>query len=129
MIKFFHHLFNPHCAECRDEKLDDEVCDSCNTLRLENAQLRKHNDDLIKSLLDQLKPKPIEITNQQAELPRPVGGGLNWRARRQMLEQEDRATAKILRDKNAEMNLNPVSASVESLELELGVQEDASKIS
>lgn len=128
MIKFFHHLFNPHCAECRDEKLDDEVCDSCNTLRLENAQLRKHNDDLIKSLLDQLKPKPVEIINQQVELPRPVGGGLNWRARRQMLEQEDRTAAKILRDKNAEMNLNPVSASVESLESELGVQEDASKI-
>ena len=120
MIKIIHHLLNPHCPDCRDEILESKICESCNTLRLENAQLRKHNDQLIQSLLNQLKPKEEVQVNQTTKLPRPVGGGLNWRARRQMLEQEDRQAAKILREKRIEMAVPVVS--IEKLEEELGVE-------
>jgi hypothetical protein len=122
MFKWLHHILDPHCLDCREEYLDSMVCDSCNTLRQENIALRKHNDHLIEALLDKVKDKveqiPTELIVQQ-----PVNLGknqLSWHARRQMLETEDRAAAKVLRDKKKEME--PVSASISELEQELGVE-------
>ncbi len=120
MIKFIHHLLNPHCPDCKEDKLEEQICESCNTLRIENAQLRKHNDQLIEALLD--KVKPIEH-QQEVIVQQPVNlgkTGLSWAARRQLLESEDRASAKILRDKKKEMEAIPVT-SVDKLEEELEV--------
>lgn len=114
-LKFFHLLKNPHCPECKDDILDAEVCDSCNTLRQENQALRKHNDQLIQSLLELVKPK-VEPVIQVVEQPKPVNTGINWRARKHLLETEDRQTAEILRKKNAELE-----PSIDKLEEELEI--------
>jgi hypothetical protein len=123
MTNWFHRFFNPHCEHCHDEYLDSRVCDSCNTLRVENAQLRKHNESLIQSLLDIVKPKEEIKQEIKIEDLQPVNKNLSWRARRQILETEDRVVAEIRRKKNAELNVQPVSASVEKLEEELGVDD------
>lgn len=125
-MKWFHHLFNPHCPDCKDERLDSLVCDSCNTLRQENAALRKHNDQLIQALLDKVKDKE-EVIPQQVVITQPVNPNLSWRARRHLLEQEDRKSAELLKEKRKEMAAVPIT-SVEKLEEELGVEEDASKV-
>ena len=115
-MNWFHKFLNPHCPECRDEILDAKVCDSCNTLRQENAALRKHNDQLIQSLLEVVRPKVEPVIQMPIEVVKPVNSGMNWRARKHMLETEDRKTAEILRNKDAEM-----SPSIEKLEEELEI--------
>lgn len=125
-MNWFHKFFNPHCPECRDEKLDNQICDSCNTLRQENANLRKHNDQLIQALLDKVKDKE-EVIPQQIVVTQPINNNLSWRARRHMLETEDKKSAELLKEKRKEM-ATPIK-SVTELESELGVEEDASKVS
>jgi len=116
MIKFFHHLFNPHCQQCHDEFLDSKVCDSCNTLRLEIAALRKHNQQLIDAILNKVNPK--EESQQVVIQPEAVNKNLSWRVRRHLLETEDKKAAELLKQKRAEMS----SPSVESLEEELEIE-------
>ncbi len=115
-MNWLHKFLNPHCEHCHDEYLDSMVCDSCNTLRQENAALRKHNDQLIQSLLEVVKPKVEPVIMQSTEVIKPVNTGINWRARKHMLETEDKQAAEILRKKNAEM-----SPSIEKLEEELEI--------
>lgn len=124
-MNWFHKFFNPHCPECRDEKLDNQICDSCNILRQENANLRKHNDQLIQALLDKVNPKKDQIP-QQVVITQPVSNNLSWRARRHMLETEDKKSAQIEREKRKEM-ATPIK-SVTELESELEI-ENASKVS
>ncbi len=119
MIQWLHHLFNPHCSECREEKELNNICESCNVLRQENAQLRKHNDQLIQSLLESVKPKVPEQIIQPIIQPEPVSRGRSWRVIRQTLEQEDKARAEILRKKTAEME----SVPIDKLEVELGIDD------
>ena len=111
-MNWFHKFLNPHCPECRDEILDDMVCDSCNTLRQENAALRKHNDQLIQSLLEFVRPK-VEPVIQMVEQPKPINTRINWRARKHMLETEDKRTAEILRNKNAELSIEKLEEELE----------------
>lgn len=124
-MNLFHKFFNPHCPECRDEKLDGLICDSCNTLRQENVNLRKHNDQLIQALLDKVNPKKDQIP-QQVVITQPVSNNLSWRARRHMLETEDKKSADLLKEKRKEM-ATPIK-SVTELESELEI-ENASKVS
>jgi hypothetical protein len=112
MIKFFHHLFNPHCIECRDEYLDSKICDSCNTLRQEIIALRKHNQQLIDAILDKVRTKE-EVIPQAIIQPEAVNKNLSWRARRQILETEDRKTAEIMRQKTAEMAVDKLEKELE----------------
>ena len=120
-MNWFHKFFNPHCEHCHDEYLDDMICDSCNTLRQENAALRKHNDQLIQSLLEIVKPVKPEVIQQPIETVKPVNTGMNWRAHKHMLETEDKQAAEILRRKNVELDIHPINKSVDELEQELEI--------
>jgi hypothetical protein len=120
-MNWFHKFFNPHCLDCKEDYLDQQVCDSCNTLRIENQALRKHNDQLIQALLDKVKPKE-EVVPSQVVVTQPVNSNLSWRARRHILEVEDRKTAELKREKRKEMDAIPIT-SVDKLEEELGVDD------
>lgn len=111
MFKFFHHLFNPHCPDCIEEK----KCSSCDVLRamLESANYEKAQ--LLQTILN--FGKPPEVVSSPVEDFKPIPSQrMPWNVRRQLLEQEDRAKAKILRDKEKESN------EIAKLEKELKIE-------
>lgn len=93
MIKWLHHLFNPHCPDCRDER----ICTSCETLKLINAQLRLDNERLLNKLLEPQiinEVKRNELNEPETFKPRFIP----WNVRKQMLETEDRERARLMRE-------------------------------
>ena len=130
-IKFFHHLFNPHCEECamekereREDKRESAVCKSCDTLRFQLELTQQQ----VKTLLDALTHKD-EVVPQQvsAELQPIMPRHVPWRVKQQMLESESRQAAAILKKKLDELNPDkprtmhvtaPASPSISTEELE-----------
>jgi hypothetical protein len=94
MLKWLHHLFNPHCKDCLDERELGKICISCETLKTEVARLRSDNERLLDRLLEKPEPEVERVIapEPRAPLPRPTG----WRVQRQILEQESRERARIL---------------------------------
>jgi hypothetical protein len=88
-IKWFHHLFNPHCPTCAIEKL----CKNCDTLRdiIESERLEKAR--LLQLFIDKQTPM-IEPVVKAPEALQPKA--VSWRIKKEMLEAEDRAKAAIL---------------------------------
>lgn len=79
--------------------LDENICKSCETLKL---QLAIANDEK-RALLDRILEKPVaEATLNTDDLKPIVPRTLPWNARRQALEAEDRAAAKILKQNKTE---------------------------
>ena len=99
---------------------DERTCPSCETLKqqLEIANYEKEK------LLNKLLEKPDQVPERSEAPPmvtRPKT--ITWAMRRQMLEQEDRVKAQILR------NAPKPDAETEMLEKELGVASVSEKIS
>jgi len=96
--------------------VEERGCVSCEVLRnlLDKSEFERR--ELLAKLLE--KEVPIErIESAPApEVVRPVH--VPWSIRRQILENEDRAAARKLRDKNREIQ------EVSKLEQELGIVEE-----
>lgn len=126
MLKFFHHLLNPHCPECAAEREEKKVCNSCDILKLELARLQLERDKLLDRILE--KPVTVERTIAPEPSTRILPKALPWAVRRQMLEAEDRERARLM--KQAEKD-NAPHADVKELERELDIaaetREDQSK--
>jgi len=105
----------------RAEFHEDKVCVSCESLKQQVEILQYNNNQLLGALTH--KPEIIERTidpNLKPMLPRRVP----WAQRRQMLEQEDRHRAELLRNKEKEMTppvASVASTTLEALEEEVGV--------
>lgn len=113
-----HHLWNPHCKECRDEASENKVCRSCEILERELAIVREENRRLLEKLLEP-EPVPIKeesLTQEKFKLPNVVP----WSVKRQLLQQEDRNKARAMKEA-PKPDMTP-SKDVEELEKELGVQ-------
>jgi len=93
MIKWIHHLLNPHCEHCIEEKLESSICKSCETLK-SILEISNHEKQ---KLLERLLEKPeTELVKEKIEITAPKL--MNWKVRQQMLEAEDRKRAQLLRD-------------------------------
>jgi hypothetical protein len=118
MIKFFHRLFKPHCPSCIAEK----ECKSCETLRslLETEKFEKQK--LLNALLEKHQVPAFETT----ATPEPIQPAkfVPWRVRQQMLENEDKKRAELMRAKAREQAES--IKSTERLERELLGEEHAS---
>lgn len=94
-IKWLHHLFNPHCPDCAH----DHECKSCETLREQLAHERFEKEQLLKALL----PAKEQVAAPIEEEYKPVKPKyIPWNQRQQLLEAEDRAKARILRNQSTE---------------------------
>lgn len=118
-----------------DQERDLNVCQSCEALKLEMARLHDQNNELISSLTKPINQQEAKVDTSELKPISPRS--MPWGVRRQMLEAEDRAKAKIMRDQqkerqeavaaNAKTELAPVMANVTGadelteLEKELGV--------
>lgn len=119
MFKWLHHLFNPHCPDCRLEK----ECNTCDTLRSILEQERFEKKQLLEQLMNLTKPEVIIHESSEGE-KKPIRPSYTpWRVKQQLLEQEDRAKAKILKEKEEESKISIAipKVSVEKLEEEIGI--------
>lgn len=115
LVKFFHELRHPHCEHCMLETQESKICDSCETLRVEVNRLRAENSRLLEAIIEKnlIKDEPTTPANSQARIP--TGTHVSWNMRRQMLEQQDRHTARLMKE-----NTNPINKiTTEELEKEL----------
>ena len=116
MIKWIHHLLDPHCPDCKEERDEAKQCKSCESL-LHQLEIANHQvRELTKALTETNRAAPAS-DKQQTEF-KPITPPPNWRVVRQQLEAEDRKTAQLLRDKDKE---------IADLEKELGVDDGVSK--
>jgi len=110
IARFFHRLFHYHCEECLNEELATKQCKSCEILQFQLSSERKEKELLLARLLDnksneeQSLQEPVAMPNRSSFIPFSV--------KRQMLEEEDRQKAKILKQKQIE---------IDELEKEVGV--------
>jgi|SRR5215471_2394903 len=95
---------------------DEKVCQSCETLKQQLEIANYEKQQLLNRLLE--KPAPtVERTEAPVPVTRPTM--LPWRVRQQMLEKEDRAKAKALREAAKPDNASSVDADAQLLEKEL----------
>src|SRR6266850_2663934 len=97
MSNFIHRWLNPHCSECITEKHDNSICHSCEVLQMELERLRQENNRLLEYILQ--KPEPEQRINTE-ELKMVMPKSLPWKARKQMLENEDREKAKLIKQQS-----------------------------
>lgn len=118
MINFFHHLFNPHCPNCIEEK----QCQNCETLRQLLDQERYEKSRLLDQIIELTKPIIVNEVREKSEEPKPLQSHIPWKVRRAILEQEDRVKARIEKEHKL-TEVKPLT--VAELEKKLGVNEDA----
>jgi len=106
MLNWLHHLINPHCPHCIEER----VCKACEILQYEVERLRADNQKLLDRVLNvpSVPPERDEAPEPKAIRPRAT----TWAIRKQMLEAEDREKLKLL-------SKAPVAQSTDDLEKEL----------
>lgn len=109
IIKYFHHLFNPHCDHCDHDK----ACKNCEVLQQLLTEERFEKKRLLDTLLSVTNPvaKPEPDRTVAFEDIRPKH--TPWRVKKEMLEAEDRRHAALLK---AEYD-----KSIEKLEHELEI--------
>jgi hypothetical protein len=88
MLKWLHHLLDPHCPHCRDEALENKVCESCETLKMQLAIVNAEKQQMLNALLE--KPEPVPEVRQQVDRELLKPKLMTWNIRKQMLEAEDR---------------------------------------
>lgn len=134
MIKWFHHLLNPHCSDCIP------VCQSCENLKDEIRHLRENGNDEVELLKEQLafansqirelhelfleknavrNEPPVDKTE-----PKPIQTAfIPWRVKQQMLEREDREAARLKKElAEKEKIQKPVETKIQELEESMDIQ-------
>lgn len=119
MLKWLHHLFNPHCAACDHDK----ECKSCEMLQLQLDNANYERKQLLNTILELTNPK-VEVA-PAIENPKPVTPkSVPWRVRQQMLEAESKQAASILRRQEADLKKATAASNqtTAELEAELGIK-------
>lgn len=117
MILWLHRLFNPHCPHCQEERQESRVCQSCETLKMQLGISNHEKEQLLATILESTRPaheQPLSPVDYEKLKPKLM----TWNVRRQMLEAEDRAAAKILADQKKKS----VSDQIADLEKEVGLE-------
>lgn len=117
LIKFFHHLFNPHCEKCEENEI-------VSILKYQIQVLTNEKKELLEQILHTIKP----VTAAQTELPvnpQPIRrASLPFTARARMREEADRIQARILAEQNRNYQVDKNSIEALEKELGLGVEDD-----
>lgn len=98
-------------------RLDDDICQSCETLKSQLEIVNYEKKQMLETILSFTKPiveeKPAQVREIHPIMPKAVP----WSIKRQMLEEEDRKRAQILRQKAEEIK------PTEQLEKEVGLSD------
>jgi len=133
MIKWIHRLLEPHCPDCKAEREDNSICASCETLKMQLSIANSEKQQMMNTILELSRPQ-VQVQPVRIEIPESIKSKIvPWAVRRQMLEAEDRAKAKLMAE--AALNRGPSGGlkaevkeeegplSIEQLEQELGISE------
>jgi hypothetical protein len=97
--------------------LDPRTCEACEILRVQLDESNVERRELLHRLLDKDKTEPLPVMKE--EEMKPIGNQhIPWRVRQQMLEQEDRVKARLMKDRTKE---------IEDLEKSLEIHADGVK--
>jgi hypothetical protein len=119
MWTWLHHILEPHCPDCREEREEARVCQSCEVLKHQIEMLNYTQRELIKTLAEVNKPETV--IHQPVEFEPIKPKTIPWQVKRQLLEEEDRAKAKVIAD-NKKRQQEAKDNSIDKLEVELGVK-------
>ena len=98
-----------------------ESCKSCETLKTQLDYERTNNAELLASLLNIAKPTIVEQNVKEIEPIRPKA--IPWHKKQQMLEEQKRMEARVLRQRAVDEKNEPsVMKDIENLEKELGIE-------
>jgi hypothetical protein len=82
--------------------LVDMPCETCEVLREQLHKSEAERREILHRLLDKDTPEPLV---KESEEPIPIKPQFTpWRVRQQMLEQEDRKQAQLLKNRTEEIN-------------------------
>lgn len=95
--------------------LEEMPCDTCEVLRAQLDESNRERRELLNRLLDSSKPEPSPVEKEEFQPIKP--SFVPWRVRQQMLESEDRHQAKLIKDRQNE---------IDKLEKELEIAKDES---
>lgn len=124
MWMWLHHLFNPHCLQCAEERADKAICQGCENLKMQLAVANDEKRQMLASILSFAKKEQPEATATPVDYEKFKPRMMTWNVRKQMLEAEDRAAAALLRKQQAENpQVEKVKQDIEELEKELGVED------
>ena len=116
MFHWLHHLLNPHCEHCREEKQEASICQTCEVLITQLARAHIEKDNLLSQI--ERMSNPVVPSQETSEIPEPLKSRMvPWTIRRNLLEAEDRKKAQLMREVKEK---NP---SIEKLEKEVGIKE------
>lgn len=71
------------------------ICDSCETLKMQLTIANQEKKILLEKLLEEPKKEEVQEYNGPQSLV-PKGTNVNWKARKQLLEENDRAAARVI---------------------------------
>lgn len=115
MSNWLHKFLNPHCPRCIDESVNPIV----EELKTQLESIRYERDRLLKYILDD-KPNNINDTPKEDEETQPILPKIvPWHVRRQMLEDEDRKKASLMRQTKEEQ-----TRAIAEMEKNLGIVEN-----
>jgi len=116
MLRWIHQLMNPHCEECKADK----ICISCETLREQLSIANYERSQLVNQIIRLTTPATETKSEIEQEFkpikPKPIP----WNVKRQMLEEEDRKLAQVIKSKDEEIKIAK-TMTTEELEKELGI--------
>lgn len=91
-----------------------QSCKTCEVLQRELEYAKRQNEILLGRLLNPVQPAPVEHIKEDLKPIAPSSKFMPWSVRQAILEKEDRAKAKILAERKAD---------IDSLEEELKLAE------
>ena len=100
-----------------------EPCKSCGILKVQLELANAERERLVNSIINLIKPNEIKIEDKVLEPVKPKS--IAWRERKRMLEEDSRSQAAAVRSLK-EFSDKANKNSIENLEKELGIDEDAS---
>lgn len=134
IVQFFHHLFNPHCEHCKEEREDSRICTSCESLKYQIESLTYQIQKLLEALIQATAKEttaqaPVDISSLKPITPRSIP----WSLRKQQLETNSLKEAMKLQEQEqqSEVRVRATNEALavkttEELEKSLGVSENAS---
>lgn len=117
---------NPHCLHCIQQRIaeieqakENAICQSCETLKMQNAILNQQNEKLLNKLTSKEETvQPVTQEPQKVIQTRHVP----FSVKRQQLEQESRERAAALRQAALpDSKLREVKPEIKELEQNLGI--------
>ena len=117
--EFFHHLFNPHCPICEIKP----TCLACEARQLEINSLNRRLDSVLEHVFQPPSAMPqINVPQQEEEDTKPVQPRIvPWHVRKKMLEEQDRAEARVIAEQQKEVEEAKRAARIAALEMKLDI--------